>query len=285
MLEAVVEVVRGLGMTWEIVAVDDGSTDDTLAVLEAARADLPIRLVPLCRNFGKEAALTAGMDASVGDAVVFLDGDLQHPPGLIPAMVEKWREGFEVVHGVREEREREPLLYRTFALGFYRLFRGIAGQDLRGHSDFKLLDRQVVDALRDCPERNRFFRGLVTWVGFRTCAIPLTIQPRAGGATKWSFAQLFVYSLRSITSFSSRPLYWIAGMGLALLALGIPMALLTFYRYFAGQAVDGFTTVILLLIILCGFIIFFIGIIAVYLAQLFDEVKNRPTYIVRKPRG
>jgi polyisoprenyl-phosphate glycosyltransferase len=285
-LTAVREQLVAAGGTFEIVAVDDGSRDATLSRLEAAAsADDSVRVLRLSRNFGKESALAAGLDAARGRAVIVMDADLQHPPDVIPRMVALWREGNDVVSAVKSSRSGEGLTYRLLAGVFNALMGGAAGQSFRGASDFKLLDRQVVEALAQCSERNRFFRGLVTWVGFRTAEVPFAVQRRAAGRTKWSVWGLARYSLRNLVAFSALPLKMVAGAGFVTLILAAGLAVQTLWRYLSGRAVSGFTTVILLQLILGGLLLTSVGIIAIYVAEIYDEVKQRPTFVVRKARG
>ena len=284
-LDAVREQLVVAGGSFEIVAVDDGSRDGTLEQLEkAAKADPNVRVVPLSRNFGKESALAAGLDASRGRAVIVMDADLQHPPEVIPLLIARWREGNDVVSAVKEARSREGLTYRVFAGLFNALMGSAAGKSFRGASDFKLLDRQVVDALAACSERSRFFRGLVTWVGFRTVEVPFTVRPRAAGRTKWSVWGLVRYSMRNLIAFTALPLKLVATAGFVTLVLAAVLAVQTLWRYLSGRAVSGFTTVILLQLILGGLLLTSVGIIAIYIAEIYDEVKRRPAFVVRKTR-
>jgi glycosyltransferase involved in cell wall biosynthesis len=284
-LAAVREQLVAAGGSFEIVAVDDGSRDGTLEQLEkAAKADPSVRVVPLSRNFGKESALAAGLDASRGRAVIVMDGDLQHPPDVIPLLIARWREGNDVVSAVKEARSREGLTYRVFAGLFNALMGSAAGKSFRGASDFKLLDRQVVDALAACSERSRFFRGLVTWVGFRTAEVPFTVRPRTAGRTKWSVWGLVRYSMRNLIAFTALPLKLVATAGFVTLVLAAALAVQTLWRYLSGRAVSGFTTVILLQLILGGLLLTSVGIIAIYIAEIYDEVKRRPAFVVRKTR-
>lgn len=285
-LAAIAEQLKKTGKSYEIVCVDDGSRDKTLQILEkAAQKDGRIKPLPLARNFGKESAMAAGLFEARGQAVLLLDADLQHPPTLIPRMVELWDEGYDVVSAVKEARAKESLLYRAMTGVFNRLMGSAAGGSFRGASDFKLLDRQVIDALASCPEKNRFFRGLVTWVGFRTAEIPFTVQERVAGTTKWSLVGLVRYSLRNLIAFSAVPLKLVAVMGFGVLVFSAGLAVQTLWRYLSGQALSGFTTVILLQIILGGMVLSGIGVIALYVAEIYDEVKSRPVFLVRRPRN
>ncbi|MDD5309332.1 MAG: glycosyltransferase family 2 protein [Deltaproteobacteria bacterium] len=277
--------LEATGLTFEIVCVDDGSTDDTADIIdEASRADERVVALHFARNFGKEAALCAGLDAARGDAVILIDADLQHPPELIGRMVELWREGHDIVEAEKADRGRESLAYRLFAKLFYALMGRVGGANLRRASDFKLLDRQAVEALKALPEKARFFRGLVGWIGFRRAAVRFDVPERKAGRSGWSSAKLVRYAASNIISFTTLPLYLTAWVGLVTTLLGVLLGAQTLYNFVAGNAVNGFTTVILLVIFFSGIILSAIGAVAVYLAKVLEEVKGRPLYIVRKRR-
>lgn len=290
-LEETLAVVRAevekVTDSFEILCINDGSTDQTGALLErAAKADARLLPIELSRNFGKEAAMAAGLDHAQGRAVLILDADLQHPAQLVSQMVAAWRDGADVVSGVKESRGREGLMYGLMARIFNALMGGATREgSFHGASDFKLLDRQVVEALKACPERHRFFRGLVAWVGFRTREIPFQVQERAGGKTKWSTRDLVRYSLRNLLSFSALPLRLIALAGFSMLLFSALMGAWTVYRYFRGDALSGFPTVILLQLMLGGLLLTSMGVISLYLAEMFEEIKRRPVYLYRAPRG
>lgn len=274
------------GKSFELVCVDDGSRDETLMRLEAASAADPrIVVVPLSRNFGKEGALAAGLSIARGRAVVLMDADLQHPPDLLPQMIERWEAGYDVINAVKQVRGRESLVYRALAGTFNLLMGGAAGARFRGASDFKLLDRQVVDVINELPERNRFFRGLVTWVGYRTVEIPFEVRERAGGRTKWSSWGLVRYSMRNLLAFTALPLRLVAWLGAGTLVFAFGLALQTLYRWAKGDALSGFPTVILLQLLLGSLLLTAVGVIALYLGAIFEEVKKRPVFVVRKPRS
>jgi dolichol-phosphate mannosyltransferase len=281
----VIELMSGTGRSFEIVCVDDGSTDDTPTILGAMSA-VDSRLVPVrfSRNFGKEAALAAGLEVARGRAVVILDADLQHPPGLIPEMLRRWDEGFEVVDAVKASRGEESWLYRGAARVFNKLMGGALGGDLSGASDFKLLDRQVVDTLLDCPERNRFFRGLVAWAGFRVAQVRFEVAERAAGRSKMGTFSLIAYSLRNLVAFSAAPLRVVSWIGFITVLAGAILALQTLYVYLSGSAVSGFTTVILLIYWLCGLILASVGVVGFYLSHMYEEQKARPIFVIRKPQ-
>jgi dolichol-phosphate mannosyltransferase len=280
----IVELMVGTGRSFEIVCVDDGSTDDTPAILDAISVADP-RLVPVrfSRNFGKEAAMAAGLEVARGRAVVTLDADLQHPPGLIPEMLQRWDEGFEVVDAVKTDRGEESWLYKAAAQVFNRLMGGAIGGDLSGASDFKLLDRQVVDALLECPERNRFFRGLVAWAGFRVAQVRFEVAERAAGSSKMGSLPLIASSLRNLVAFSAVPLRVVAWIGFITVVAGAILAIQTLYMYLSGSAVSGFTTVILVIYWLCGLILASVGVVGFYLSNMYEEQKARPIFVIRKP--
>jgi polyisoprenyl-phosphate glycosyltransferase len=284
-LLALDEQLAPLGCSYEVVCVDDGSTDETPQRLGArADADARVRVVTLSRNFGKESAIAAGIQVARGQAVVLMDADMQHPPELIPRMLELWEQGHDVVNAVKQARVRESLVYRTLAGTFNLLMGGASKSSFRGASDFKLIDRQVVEALLQLPERNRFFRGLIAWVGFRTAVVPFTVAARAAGKTKWSTQDLLAYSLRNLLAFSAFPLRVVTAAGFGTLIFAVLLAFWTVFRYVRGDALSGFTTVILLQLILDGLLLASVGVIALYLAEMFAEVKQRPTFIVRDER-
>ncbi|HQA11090.1 glycosyltransferase family 2 protein [Zoogloea sp.] len=285
-LEAIDRVLKPLDVRAELVFVNDGSRDATEFVLQeiaAHRSD--VVPVNFSRNFGKEAAMAAGLAVARGDCVVFMDADLQHPPEVLVELLAKWREGYDVVNGRKRRRGQEPLAYKAFANTFNGLMSRAVGGDMAGASDFKLLDRQVVDTLLEFPERNRFFRGMVTWVGYRVADVEFDVQERELGSTKWSLGSLVRYSLNNLLAFSSLPLVAVAYVGFVTAGLGVVLLLQTLFRYFTGSAAIGFTTVIAVEVMLGGMILTALGVIAVYLARMYDEQKGRPMFIIRRPRG
>jgi dolichol-phosphate mannosyltransferase len=284
-LLAILKAAEGKDHVLELVAIDDGSRDGTAAEIErASHADQRIRLVSFTRNFGKEAAIHAGLAEAKGEAVVVLDGDLQHPPALIPQMIAFWRQGLYVVEAVKADRGNEAMHEGLFARAFYALFRQFAGLDIAGHSDFKLLDRTVVDAYLAFPERNRFFRGIIGWARYPSAQIPFSVPERAGGGSQWSKLKLLRYAINNITGFSSLPLKLVSYVGAVTLAFGFVIGVLSLVQKLEGKALDGFTTVNLLIIIIGGAIMLSLGIIGHYVARLYDEVKGRPPYIVKPTR-
>jgi glycosyltransferase involved in cell wall biosynthesis len=271
-------------LPFAIVVVDDGSTDDTWDVLCSLAGELgELHAVRLSRNFGKEGAIAAGLDVSQGDATVILDADLQHPPRLIPDMVRLWQqEGWDVVEAVKSHRGRESWLQRVGARTFYRIARVLTGQDLQNASDFKLLDRRVVEAWRRFGERATFFRGLVAWLGFRRTQILFEVPQRVGGRSRWSLGALVSLAMHAVTSFSALPLQVISVLGLLTLLLAAAVGVQAIRLWWAGLALPGFTTVILLQLIVGGFLMISLGIIGTYVARIYDEVKARPRYVVRE---
>jgi polyisoprenyl-phosphate glycosyltransferase len=272
------------GVTFEVILVDDGSTDGTVAAMEAAAAADPrVKIVSLSRNFGHQPALTAGLDHASGDAVVMLDGDLQDPPEVIPQMLERWREGVDVVYAVREQRLGETVFKRVTARGFYKVFRRLTRMDLAVESgDFRLMDRRALDALLAMPERNRFLRGMTVWIGFTQTAVPFVREERTAGVTKYPLRKMLRFSFDAITSFSSTPLQWATFLGFVfsgLAFLGIPLTIVARYTNVYERGVP---STILIILLLGGIQLITVGIIGEYVGRIYDEVKHRPLYVVGK---
>ncbi len=277
-----------LGLTWEIVCINDGSRDDTLVRLIIAHHRNPrIKVIDLSRNFGKECALSAGLAAARGRAVVPIDADLQHPPEAIGDLVAKWREGYEVVYAVRESRTGQGVAGRLFARAFYWLFDRLSDVPLpREAGDFRLLDRRVVDTINSMPERNRFMKGIFAWVGFRQIGIPYRQASRSGGDTKWGFWRLLRFAFNGLTAFSNFPLMvWsVIGAvisGFAFLYIVVRLVKTLLY----GIDVPGYESIIVTILFLGGIQLLSLGILGDYLGRVFNEVKGRPLYIVRAAYG
>jgi polyisoprenyl-phosphate glycosyltransferase len=287
LLDALYPVLEKTACRFEVVAVDDGSLDETWQQLkQAAPHRQGLKLIRLSRNFGKEAAVSAGLEKASGDAVIVLDGDLQHPPQLIDQMVLLWRQsGFEIVEAAKEVRGTESVLYKCGAGLFYTLFRMLTGYDLGPSCDFKLMDRKVVDAWRRMEESNLFFRGMIAWLGFKRTQIPFVVQDRPAGAGKWTLPRLVRLAVIAVTSFSTSALHIITILGFAFFVLAIVIGARTLYLYFLGTAVSGFTTVILLQLLIGGALMVSLGIMGEYLARIYTEVKRRPRYITSEQRG
>jgi len=276
-------VLTSLNGTSEVVYVDDGSTDATLKLLHDLRKSNPqIAILVLSRNFGKEIALTAGIDHARGDAVIVIDADLQDPPELIPKLLEEWQRGFDVVYAKRTSRHGEGLVKRATAYAFYRVIQRVSRVRIPDDTgDFRLLSRRAVEALRKIREQHRFMKGLFAWIGYPQVAVPYRRDPRIGGETKWSLWQLWNFALEGITSFTTIPLKVATYLGLiiALAAFGyaIVIILKTLLR---GDPVPGYPSLMVVLLFLGGIQLMFIGIIGEYLGRVFDETKARPLYIV-----
>lgn len=276
-----VSVLEDTDRNWEIIAIDDGSTDNTWQLLSRAAAnDSRIRTFHFSRNFGKEAAICAGLDLAAGDAVILIDGDLQHPPDAIPGMLALWDQDYEVVEGKKSNRGKESLISKLNAGIFYGSFRRLSGYDLTDASDFKLLDRKVVEAWRRLPEHNTFFRALSLWLGFKRTTFSFDVAERKKGKSKWKVSGLFRLSVDAITGFSARPLYLISFMGVILLLAFFFLGIQTLVNYFAGNSASGFTTVILLQLLIGSSILISLGLIGIYVGRIFSETKARPRYII-----
>ena len=240
-----------------------------------------IRSIKLSRNFGKEAALCAGIENAGFDACITMDSDLQHPPEMIPEMVKKWKyEGYEIVEGVKSSRGKESLFNKAGALLFYYLMLKLSGVKLNNASDFKLMDAKVVDAWKRMKEHDTFMRGMSSWLGFKRISIPFSVAQREVGNTRWSFVKLFKLAMNAITSFSSLPLHLVTIMGILFLIGSLILGIHTIYRKITGSALDGFTTIILLQLIIGSTLMLSLGIIGSYIARIFNEVKKRPRFLI-----
>jgi len=269
------------GIAYELVFVNDGSADRTYElIMQCSERNPNVRGISFSRNFGKEACIFAGLRASEGDCCVVMDCDLQHPPETVVEMYHLWEQGYEVVEGVKRSRGKESLFYKMSAGVFYKLMSRFVGIDMEASSDFKLLDRKVVDVLCALPEKSTFFRALSFWVGFKTTVVEYDVAPRAYGSTKWSLKKLVKYAINSMTSFTSAPLQIITFLGCVLLIASLVLGIQTLVRWGMGNSVEGFTTVILLILLIGGGIMVSLGIIGHYISKIYDEVKDRPQYII-----
>lgn len=281
-------VLDPLGETWELVCVNDGSKDRTLPELLSLRERDPrIKIIDFSRNFGKEAALTAGLDYAAGEAVIPLDADLQDPPEVIPELLSKWREGHDVVIAVRRARAGESLMKRGTAHAFYRFINRMSEVRIpEDTGDFRLMSRRVVDALKRLPERRRFMKGLFAWVGFNTAEVYYDRLPRHAGSTKFNYWRLWNFALEGITSFSQMPLKIASYLGLAtstfafLFALKIVLDTLVY-----GNPVKGYPSLMVAILFFSGVQLVAIGIIGEYLGRLYEESKQRPIYLVKQAFG
>ncbi|MBQ4017398.1 MAG: glycosyltransferase family 2 protein [Oscillospiraceae bacterium] len=290
MIPVAAETLAGIldkeGIAFELLFVNDGSTDGTWDAICRAREKDP-RVCGICfsRNFGKEAAMFAGLEKARGDCCVVLDCDLQHPPEKIVEMYRLWEQGYEVVEGIKEDRGQETGLHRFAANSFYGLISRATGMDMASSSDFKLLDRKVVDTLNAMPERNVFFRALSFWVGFRRAEVKYDVRERTAGESKWSTRALIKYAVTNIGSFSSAPLHLITVMGVIALIIAIVFSVVSLVQKLMGVALGGFTTVIILLLLFGSLIMISLGIIGYYIARIYEEVKGRPRYVIEEFLG
>jgi glycosyltransferase involved in cell wall biosynthesis len=275
-------------MQREFVFVDDGSRDDSFAVLAMLGAHDPaVRALRFARNFGKEAAMAAGLRAARGEIVVLMDSDLQHPPEVIPQMIEAWQRGAQMVNAVRRSRATDPLGRRLFSRGFYHFFRMMCDVDIpEGAGDFRLFDRRVVDAINSLPERNRFMKGITSWVGFRQEEIEFEVAERAAGVSSFSFVPLLRYAIDGLSSFSMVPLrVWsLAGVGLAVLSALYGVYLIG-ETLFLGVRTPGFASIMVGMLFLSGVQLISLGVIGEYIGRIFTEVKHRPLYLVADEIG
>jgi dolichol-phosphate mannosyltransferase len=276
------EVLGPLG-PYEIVLVDDGSTDGSWSVLlELAARDRHLRLLRLSRNFGHQAALSAGLEAARGEAIVLMDADLQDPPELIPQLLAEWRDGYDVVYAIRSEREGEPRLRLASISLFYRLLYRITPTEIpQNAGDFRLLSRRAADAITAMPERARFLRGMTSWIGFRQTGVQYTREARFAGQSKYPPRKLIRLALDGITSFSTAPIKLVTAIGFALVVFCVGVLVWTLYvRFFTSHHPQGWTSVIAVVLLLGGVQLLSLGVIGQYVARIFDETKQRPLYLV-----
>jgi glycosyltransferase involved in cell wall biosynthesis len=281
-LLAIRESLETVNVHYEIILIDDGSPDDTWEIIsEEASASTQLRALRLSRNFGKESALCAGLELARGEAVVVMDGDGQHPPSLLPEMIAVWRRTrADIVEAMKITRGKETILDKLSAGLFYLIWNKLSGFELKGASDFKLLNRRSLEAWLEMQERNVFFRGMTAWLGFTRVQIPFEVAHRAGGQTGWSFLRRLRLALTGISAFSSLPLQFVTFAGFFFLIFSAIFGLYTLSLQFAGRSVTGFATVILLLLIIGSLLMISLGIIGEYLAQIYEEVKRRPRYVI-----
>jgi polyisoprenyl-phosphate glycosyltransferase len=279
------DALKPLNVSFEIICVNDGSTDSTLQQLLAfEKLDSAIRVIDLARNFGKEAALTCGIDYARGKAVIPIDADLQDPPELIPEMIALWRQGFDVVLPQRIDRQSDGFLKRKTAEWFYKVHNAISEPKMMANvGDFRLMDRQVIEALQQLPERRRFMKGIFAWVGFRQALIPYTRAPRATGRSKFSGWKLWNFGLEGITSFSTAPLRIWFYLGLIVAALAFVYGSIIIGRVLLfGRDTPGYASMITVILFLGGIQLIGLGILGEYLGRIYQETKQRPVYIVRQ---
>ena len=274
-------VLEKLNYDYKLLLVNDGSKDHTLEIMKSiAQKDEHVRYLSFSRNFGKEGAVFAGIAQAEGDCIAVMDCDLQHPPETLIKMYRLWEDGYQVIEGVKASRGRESFIHKMFAKTFYSIISDATGIDMSRASDFKLMDRQAAEEFLKLPERNVFFRALSSWVGFKTTYVEFDVQEREAGESKWSFKSLVRYAVNNITSFSAAPMQIVTFFGVVFFVFAVLLGIQSLYMYFSGHAVAGFTTVILLLLLVGSILMFSLGVIGYYIAKIYDEVKMRPRYII-----
>lgn len=286
-LEAVEEYVAGATSQYEIIVVDDGSTDGTFESAMAIRAkNSRVKVVRLSRRFGKESALLAGLSCSNGRAVITIDADLQHPPELIPKMFARWQQGVKIVHGIKQRRDTDTFAHRWTSRVFNRLFSWMAGFDILGSSDFKLLDGSVAKQLVESfPEQARFHRGLSTWVGYRQETLAFDVMPRAAGESHWSWYALFRYGWNTISAYSSMPLKVVPALGMVMLIVSIVLSAEALISRLQGNSITGFATLEITVLFTGSMVMIGLGIIGQYLSRMYDELKRRPIFLIADKVG
>lgn len=279
------EVLAALVSTFQfhVLILDDGSKDNSAELVKkSSPTNYSIGLCSFTRNFGKESAIAAGLERCETDACLLMDADLQHPPELIPNMLEAWQQGGKLVECVKSNRGEESALYKFCSGFFYASFSKMSAIELDAHSDFKLLDKEIVNAINQLPEKSRFFRGLVSWMGYPATRISFDVPNRVHGKTSWGVFGLMKYSLSSLSSFSSAPLQIVTIIGVLMLGLSLIIGSLTLYQWVLGNAVTGFTTVIILLLMIGSMLMISLGLIGLYVSKIYEEVKSRPGYVVKE---
>ena len=280
------DLLTQAGIDHELIFVNDGSRDHTWRAIQEAAARRPqVRGIRFSRNFGKEAAIFAGLAQAKGDCCVVLDCDLQHPPEKILEMYRLWQQGWQVVEGVKISRGKESPLHTLAAKTFYRFLSGATRIDMSHASDFKLLDRRAVDVLVAMREKNAFFRALSSWIGFDTAQVEFEVQPRAAGESKWSLRSLTRYAVTNLAAFSTAPLQIVTILGVLVFLCPLVLGCWSLWQKINGQALEGFTTVILLLLLIGSALMVCLGILGYYIAKIYEEIKDRPRYIVADDCG
>ena len=275
------EILSNAGISYELVLINDGSTDNTWnEILKAGEKDPHILGIRFSRNFGKEAAIFAGLSQTSGDVIAVMDCDLQHPPETLIEMYHKWEKGYEVIEGVKKSRGKESFLHKESADFFYKLMSEATKVNMQKASDFKMMDRKVVNSILSLPERNMFFRATSSWVGYRTAYVEFEVQEREAGESKWSTWSLIKYAFTNIVAFTTAPLQVVTVGGGICFFCSLLMILYSLIQYFCGHAIEGYTTTILLLLLIGSAIMLSLGVIGYYLAKIYEEVKRRPRYII-----
>lgn len=270
-------------INYELVIVDDGSTDQTWKIIEeTAEKDRNVTGVHFSRNFGKEAAIVAGLAQASGNAVAVMDCDLQHPPEVLVKMYRLWEQGYEVVEGIKKSRGTETVFHRKSAGFFYRIMSRATGFNMENASDFKLLDRKAVESVLSMPERSMFFRATSSWVGFKSTSVLFEVQEREAGESKWSTGSLIRYAFRNIVAFTTLPLQFVTIGAGGCFICSLLLLIYSLVRYFTGHAVEGYTTLLIVMLFIGSAVMISLGIIGYYIARIYEEVKRRPRYIVSR---
>lgn len=286
-LQKLAATLGELSHHFEIIVVDDGSRDQTIANVQALPKDYRVKLLGLSRNFGKETALTAGIEHADGDVVILLDADFQHPVEVLSQFLQKWADGYDMVYGERQHREAESVFKRNFAHLFYWIMQKITNIDIPNNAgDFRLMDKKIVEAIKQFPERTRFMKGLYAWVGYKTIGVPYEVQERAAGKSSWHFTRLTELAITGITSFSDVPLrvWGLIGFVISLISLIYAIYIVTVTMIF-GADLPGFPTLVVAIMFLGGIQLLSVGILGEYIARIFTEVKARPKYLLQIKEG
>ena len=277
------EVLTEAEIPYELVVVNDGSADGTWAEIEkAGKKDPNVTGVHFSRNFGKEAAVFAGLAQASGNVIAVMDCDLQHPPATLVQMYRLWQEGYEVIEGVKSDRGKEGAVHKKCAEFFYGIMTKATKVNMKDASDFKMMDRKAVDSILAMPERNMFFRATSSWVGFKTTSVRFEVQEREAGVSKWSPWSLVKYAFTNIVAFTTVPLQFVTVGGLICFLCSLVLMIYSLVQYFGGRAVEGYTTLLLVLLLIGSAVMISLGIIGYYIAKIYEEVKHRPRYIVSK---
>ena len=280
------EILKNEDVPCELLFVDDGSKDDTWSIITSVAAQNPVvRGIHFSRNFGKESAIMAGLTEAKGDCCVVIDCDLQHPPEKIIEMYRLWEQGYEIVEGQKSSRGTEHKLHTVAAKMFYSIISAATGLDMANASDFKLLDRKAVNVLINMNEKNAFFRALSSWIGFKTTVVEFDVRDREAGESKWSTFSLIKYAVRNISSFSTAPMQIVTVLGVIVFVISILLGSIALIQKCLGQALEGFTTVILIELFTSSIVMISLGVIGYYIAKIYEEIKGRPRYIIADTCG
>lgn len=284
--ETIADILTNADIRYEIIFVNDGSDDDTWRkISEMTLHDTSVKGICFSRNFGKEAAMFAGMYYSEGDCCVVIDCDLQHPPEKIVEMYRLWEQGYEVIEAVKVDRGKENLFHSVAAACFYSIISKVTGINMSRASDFKLLDRKAVNVLLNMREKNAFFRALSSWIGFKTIQVEFMVQERKVGTSKWSTMSLIRYAVSNISSFSAAPMQFVTLLGAIMLCFSVILGCMALYDKWVGIAPEGFTTVVIIQLFTGSIIMMSLGVIGYYISKIYEEVKDRPKYIVTETCG